>query len=148
MNRTYTGRDGAFAMRRLCAIPFGSWLRVTSPDLECVTGKIRLSVGEVVPLGKITVPKANIVQGTLLDDHGTPRRGIEVNLARTRTAEAFEGMHVSITDRFGHFRFRGLPAGDYQLMGDNPHSTWKKWPTIGSVSVREGQRVTVLGEQW
>jgi protocatechuate 3,4-dioxygenase beta subunit len=146
IRRVFTGRDGSFAMRRLRGSSLsGTWLRLSSPYGEHATKPLHLRVGEVLALGTIALAKPNGIEGTLLDGHGEPRRCIPVHLFRAETAQSFDGYRVGYTDRLGRFRFRGLPPGTYDVKVDPP-SIRLEWPSVASVTLREGDRATVIGD--
>jgi len=141
---TLTDRDGRFELHGLRASSrFSAWLRASSPEAEFATEELPLRVGETLALGDVVIPKPNVIEGTLVDDTGAPRAGIEINLWRYPSACAYEVSRVASSDRLGRFRFRGVPEGRYAVHVGAFPGRGAEWPVLGEATVTGGERVVV-----
>jgi Carboxypeptidase regulatory-like domain len=61
-------------------------------------------------------PRLAALLGTAIDQDGQPAIGITVTATNRATSQQF----TATTDSEGIFRFRDLPAGDYQVVGGGP----------------------------
>jgi hypothetical protein len=145
--RIRTGPDGAFSLDGLDAhMARNLWLRVTSsvgPNADTpvyVAGPWHLTPGQHLELGTLTLPSTAGIEGTIVDDEGKPRCGIEVCLFRH--GDSLDLWKV-YTDRLGRYACSELPAGDYSVNVDSPHSMHSEWPDYARVTLHAGERVLV-----
>jgi len=141
VRRARTAHDGSFALDRLDArVASSLCLRVTSPGGTHTTGRWQLSPGQHLQVGSVAIPAAATIEGTIVDEKGKPRCGIEVCLIRH--GDVLDLWHV-YTDRLGNYACGGLPAGDYSVKIDSPHAMHVEWPDYARVTVSPGERVVV-----
>jgi protocatechuate 3,4-dioxygenase beta subunit len=140
-----TASDGTFVMGRLDGhLGLHLWFRITSTTGTHGGGPFEVGPGQTVALGTITMSAPATIEGTILDQAGRPRCGIEVYLWRHDPAgPPIEKLWRSHTGHLGCYGFHGLPPGDYSVLVDSPHAMHAPWPDYGRVTLRAGEHAVV-----
>jgi hypothetical protein len=120
-----TGSDGRVMIERL--VP---GLYVITVEMEgFVRGNGMAAVNTTTALATavtITVQRAGVITGRVLDDHGNPRAGVAVTPLH-RSASTFldpdDGALSPRTNDLGEFRLDGLTAGEYVVLASPQNAT-------------------------
>jgi hypothetical protein len=133
-----SGRDGTFHFRRLDGhLGFSLWLRAAAPEGLHAEGPLRLTPGRDLDLGTIRLSKPAVIEGRMVG-----AVGYTIWLVRDRTLPNTEFFWTGCTDRFGRFRFGGLPAGSYAVKATPPVMRME-WPDYAKATVQAGERAVV-----
>jgi hypothetical protein len=160
----YTDGEGRYEARRL---PAGSYRVSVRPNmyqgqfLAPLPPAIRvkpvpLAEGQTIEWYDLTLRRAGAIVGRIVDQHGDPVSGIQVQAQRTeRTSVEYWASQSS--DEFGRFRVYRLEPGEYEVLarpssglsdripGQNVGFVETYYPS--TVSRREAARVTVRAGQ-
>jgi len=104
----------------IVTIALDPWAEVTEPVVRTLL--LRTGVAPSLPRRTpyVVAAQASTIGGTVLDEEGSPRPGIEVALKGTG--------HLTTTDEAGRFRLAGVVPGRYTLLA---------WPAAGKPQQKE-----------
>ena len=104
----------------IVTIALDPWAEVTEPVVRTLL--LRTGVAPSLPRRTpyVVAAQATSIGGTVLDEKGSPRPGIEVALKGTG--------HLATTDEVGRFRLAGVVPGTYTLLA---------WPAAGKPQQKE-----------
>ncbi len=87
------------------------------------------------------------IRGIVTDDQGAPLPGVNVTLSGGNLM----GVHTSVTDTRGEFRFPALPPGEYQVKAELSGFTAVEYKDVrlvaaGEVTINPELKVAGMGE--